>query len=309
MTRAACVLLLVAVLAGCGSSHPASVRQAAPAPPTLRLDFAYDATAPLRYIDRGRVNTPAPLAIHDVSFSSRGRRIEGFLVIPPGDRRHPAVVFVHGTGGDRRELLPEAGWLAARNVVTLTITAPPPTPNPAAKTSQEVLEQVQTDAVAEVVAIRRAVDALRSLPEVDPQRIGYVGWSAGARVGTLVAASEPRIRAFVLLSAGAAPVSAYVARAPRRLRPYLRRAFASVDPLRYVARARPESLLLEDGRQDEVVPRAALQNVIRAAPKGTTVRWYDAPHALDRRAYHDAYEWLAQRLPIKGPRVRGAQTA
>ena len=309
MTRAACALAIAALATGCGSSHPASPRHAAAALSTPRLDFAYDTTAPLRYVDRGRVNTPAPLAIHDVSFSSGGRRIEGFLVLPPGRGRHPAVVFVHGTGGDRRELLPEAGWLAARNVVTLTITAPPPTSNPAAKTAQEVLEQVQRDAIAEVVAIRRAVDALRSLPEVDPQRIGYVGWSAGARVGALVAASEPRIRAFVLLSAGAAPVAAYVARAPRRLRPYVRRVFESVDPIRYVARARPESLLLEDGRQDEVVPRAALRNVVRAAPKGTTVHWYDAPHALDRRAYHDAYEWLAHRLPIKGPRVRGAQTA
>ena len=56
--------------------------------------------------------------------------------------------------------------------------------------------------------------------------------------------------------------------------------------MRYVARARPGSLLLEDGRRDEVVPRAALLNIADAAPKGTTVRWYDAPHALDRAAYH-----------------------
>ena len=79
--------------------------------------------------------------------------------------------------------------------------------------------------------------------------------------------------------------------------------------MRYVARARPGSLLLEDGRRDEVVPRAALLNIADAAPKGTTVRWYDAPHALDRAAYHDAYDWLAYRLPIDGPRVRGAETA
>ena len=193
--------------------------------------------------------------------------------------------------------------------MTLTITAPPPSPTAAAKTAPEQLAQVRTDTVAEVVAVRRAVDVLRALPSVDPNRIGYVGWSAGARVGALVAASEPRIRAFVLLSAGAAPVSAYAAGAPPQLRAQVRRIFGSVDPLRYIGRAPAGSLLLEDGRNDEVVPRAALLNVATAAPKGTIVRWYDAPHALNRAAYHDAFDWLASRLPISGPRVRGAETA
>ena len=83
----------------------------------------------------------------------------------------------------------------------------------------------------------------------------------------------------------------------------------SIDPLRYVARAKPGSLLLENGRRDSVVPRAALMNVVRAAPRGTIVRWYAASHGLNRQAYRDAFAWLARRLPIDGPRVPGAQTA
>jgi dienelactone hydrolase len=283
---------LAFALAGCGSSPEPAARPT----PIPRLDFAYDESMPLRYVDRGRVNTPAPIALHDVSYSSGGRRIAAFLVLPPEHGRRPAVIFVHGTGGDRMELLPEAGRLAARNVVTLTITAPPPARNAAAETARERLAQVRSDAVAEVVAIRRAVDVLSALPSVDPHRIGYVGWSAGARAGTLVAASEPRIRAFALLSAGAAPLSAYVAQAPPALRPFVRRIFGSVDPLRYVALARPGTLLLEDGKRDEVVPRAALLNVIRAAPKETDVHWYEAPHALNQAAYRDAFRWLMRRL-------------
>jgi dienelactone hydrolase len=305
--RAVLAVAATALLAGCGSDSSTPHRQAA-APRTTLLDFAYDRSAPLEYVDRGRVNTAAPLAIHDVSFASGGQRIEGFLVLPPGRARRPAVVFAPGSGGDRREMLAVAGWLAARNVVTLTITPPSSVPS-TAKTAVARLEQIQTDTVAQVVAVRRAVDVLRTLSRVDSHRIGYVGWSAGARLGTLVAASEPRIRAFVLLSAGAAPIAAYVAQAAAPLKAPLRRVLESVDPPRYVARARPGSLLLENGRKDEVVPRAALLNVVRAAPKGAVVRWYDAPHALNRKAYHDAYDWLARKLPIEGPRVEGAQTA
>jgi predicted esterase len=55
-------------------------------------------------------------------------------------------------------------------------------------------------------------------------------------------------------------------------------------------------VLLEDGRRDEVVPHAALENVIHAAPARTTVRWYDAGHALDATAWADARAWLVAKL-------------
>ena len=286
------MFLVAFVAAGCGTSTPSSRLQA----PRGGV-FSYDASAPLGYVDRGRVNTrDSALAVHDVSFTSGGGRVDGYLVVPPGRGRRPAVVFVHGSGGDRTELLPEAGRLAARGVVTLTITAPSVTARSSATTPGQLLGEMRAASVSDVVAVRRAVDLLHSLPVVDPKRIGYLGWSAGARTGALVAAAEPRLRALVLLSAGAAPISAYAAAAPPSLRPQVRRELGSVDPLRYVARARPGSLLLEDGRRDAIVPRAALLNVVHAAPRGTTVRWYDAPHALDGAAYRFAFGWLARKL-------------
>jgi dienelactone hydrolase len=285
------ILVLAFAVAGCGTSKSSR-------PPASHGGvFSYDAFAPLQYVDRGPVNSrDSALAVHDVSFTSGGRRVDGYLVVPPGRGRKPAVVFVHGSGGDRTELLPEAGLLAARGVVALTITAPSATAQSSAATPGQVLGEMRGIAIDDVVAVRRAVDVLASLPFVDAGRIGYLGWSAGARTGALVAAAEPRLRALVLLSAGAAPISAYAAAAPPALRPRVRHELGSVDPLRYVARARPGSLLLEDGRRDAIVPRAALLNVVHAAPRGTVVRWYDAPHALDRAAYRDAFAWLARKL-------------
>jgi dienelactone hydrolase len=305
MRRALLALGLAGLTAGCGSS---AHRTATTTTTTTRTVFAYDASAPLEYMDRGRVNRRGyPIAVHDVSFSSGGRRIDGFLLLPPGSARRPAVVFVPGTGGDRSELLSEAAWLAAEDVVTLTLSPPPAQTRPSTQTA--AIEQLESETAAEVVAVRRAVDVLRSLPTVDPSRIGYVGWSAGGRLGAIVAASEPRIRGFVLLSAGAAPVSSYVATAPRALRGQLRHVLRSIDPLAYVGRARPGSLLLENGRRDTVVPRTALTNVVRAVPRGTIVRWYATSHGLNRQAYRDAFAWLARRLPIDGPPVSGAQRA
>lgn len=281
--------VICAVLAGCGSSS--ATKQ--PHPESRLLTFGYDAGVPLEFVDHGRVNPRSePIAARDVSFRSSGRRIEGYLLLPPGRARRPAVVFVHGSGGDRRELLDRARALAARGVVALTITEPS-TSSPPVRSSagaEALLKQLQATQVRDVVAVRRAVDVLSSRPQVDRERIGYLGWSAGARTGSFVAASEPRVKALALLSAGAAPVAAYVANAPPNIRPAVRRVLTSLDPIRYIARARPGSVLLEDGRRDATVPHAALVNVVRAAPKGTTVRWYDAPHELDRAAYRDAFD-------------------
>jgi cephalosporin-C deacetylase-like acetyl esterase len=206
-------------------------------------------------------------------------------------------VFVHGSGGDRNELLEKAKLLARRGVVALTITEPSTSDPPVrAKTLPGTLKNVEAGQVRDVVAIRRAVDVLQSLPQVDPKRIGYLGWSAGARAGTFVAASDPRVKALALLSAGAAPVNTYVALAPEQVRGVVQNVLTRIDPIRYAARARPGSLLLEDGRRDTVVPHSALMSIVKAAPKGTMVRWYDAPHELNDRAYRDAYDWLQQKL-------------
>jgi dienelactone hydrolase len=304
--RLATLFALAVLAAGCGgSSHPSSTAAIADSIP--RLDFSYDTSAPLRYADHGRINKRSyPIAIHDVSYEAAGKKVESYLLVPPGSRKRPAVIFVHGSGGDRSELLAQAAWLAARNVITLAITVPSSSVTSTPATVGGKLAQARSLTTLDVVGVRRAVDVLQSLPTVDSKRIGYVGWSAGARLGTYVAASEPRVKALVLLSAGAAKLSEFVSSAPAGLRPRVRRVLGSVDPIRYVGWARPGSLLLEDGKRDEVVPHTALVNIAHAAPTGTVVRWYDAAHALDTKAYTDAFDWLASKLPIDGPRVKGA---
>jgi hypothetical protein len=109
---------------------------------------------------------------------------------------------------------------------------------------------------------------------------------------------ESRIDAFVLMSGGAVPVERYVDAAPPDLRFRVRTVLGQVDPLRYIARARPEALLLQDGTRDQVVPRHALVELARAAPAGTGVRWYDAGHELDPVAYVEHLDWLANSLEL-----------
>ena len=225
-----------------------------------------------------------PLAFHGIS---------AYLVTPSGGGTHPAVVLVHGSGGDRSELLSQAKQLAKRGIVALTITAPSSSPAARPTTMHALLAEARRAQEADVAAVEAAVATLKETPGVDGTRLGYLGWSAGAKTGTFVARD---FRAAALLSAGAASVDQFVAAAPAGSRAEVRRVLTQIDPVRAIGRARPGSILLEDGRRDEIVLQEALRNVIRAAPPRTTVRWYDAPHALNDRAWADARSWLYDRL-------------
>jgi dienelactone hydrolase len=220
--------------------------------------------------------------------------LAGFLVEPKGAGRHAAVVVVHGAGGDRRELLGQARALADAGVVALTITEPStahPLPRPTSLAA--LLDGTRRTQLRDAAAVRAAARYLAARDDVDPTRLGYLGWSAGAKTGTFVTGA---FRALALLSAGADTVARFVAAAPPAARAEVRRALTPVDPIAAIRRGRPGSILLEDGRRDAVVPRRALENVIRSAPARTTVRWYDAGHALDRRAWADARAWLLAKL-------------
>jgi dienelactone hydrolase len=293
----AALLTLLLALAGCGSEE----RDEGP--------FAYDASQPLAFDDQGVVDPDYPVAVHDVSYGSGRNRIQAFLVVPPGDGPFPAAVYVHGAGSDRLSMLGPATWLAARGAVTLAISAPSGSAGePEGATGLARLEAHRDLEVGDVVAVRRAVDLLAEREDVDADRIGYVGWSAGARTGSILAGVEPRLHALVLVAAGAAPVAEYVAAAQPEDKQDVERVMSSIDPLTYISRADADALLVQEAEKDLVIPRTAIDALVAAAPKGTEVRWYDADHTMGPVAYAEHLDWLQERLGITGPPVPGAQT-
>lgn len=270
--------------------------------------FTYDRSVPLEARDGGVVHESGGLVVRDVSFMTPAGRVEGLLVAPKGARDLPAAVYVHGAGGDRTSMLAAASSLAARRAVALTLTQPSTAATATGSDASERLEIYRDVTVADVLAVRRAIDFLEARPEVDPERVGYVGWSAGARTGALLSGVEERLRGLALLSGGSAEVGEYVDAASDDLRDEVGRVMTEIDPLHWIGRAEPERLLLQNGEQDEVVPRKALDALAAAAPEGTDVRWYPAGHGLDADAHGEHVTWLEERLRIEGPPVIGAVT-
>ena len=270
--------------------------------------FGYDASQALAFADAGVVDPNYPLAVHDVSYEAGDGRVEAFLIVPPGDGPWPAAVYVHGSGSDRLSMLGPATWLAARGAITLAISAPSGSAGDRGGAGVDRLVEHRQLEVGDVVAVRRAIDLLRERDDVDPDRIAYIGWSAGARTGSILAGVEPRLHSLVLIAPGAAPVSEFVDEAAPEAREAVRDLMSSIDPLFYIARGDAKRLLIQEGDNDVVIPRTAIDALTDAAPDGTEVRWYDADHALGPQAYEEHLDWLQERLGIDGPPVQGAQT-
>lgn len=251
-----------------------------------RAPFAYNRAAPLRFVDHGRANHHYPIAVRDVSYASpKGGRVPAYLVLPPGKGPFPAVIYAHGSGGNRSDLIVPAVWFAARGAVALTIDDSFAR-NPSLESASEARQTAAL--VQEVVDLRRAVDLLQSRHDVDPRRIAFVGLSQGARIGAVLAGEEPRIHAFDLMSGRGAPLG------------------MGLDELGEIGRSHAQ-FLFQAGLHDEVVPLAQLVALINAAPRTKEVRWYDAGHLLDVHAVHDQLRWLARQLGLGGPLVRGAK--
>jgi dienelactone hydrolase len=287
---AALVLAAAALLAGCGSDENSS----------LAKPFAYRSSLPLDFESRATSLGGQGVEVRDISFAGPdGTRIKGYLVSSSSSGEHPGVIYAHGAGGNRSELLDEATAMARRGAVALTLdmsySPDRAAPLPSGMAGVRARAQTEVDAVREV---SRSVDLLRSLSFVDGDRLGYVGWSAGARIGAIVAGVEHRIRALDLIAGGSTPVSEYVDLAPQELRGELESVLGKTDPLRYVGHASPSALLFQDGRNDELVPQAALTLLAKTGSEPKDVRWYDSGHVPTDQAWADSRSWLADHLDL-----------
>jgi hypothetical protein len=157
-----------------------------------------------------------------------------------------------------------------------------------------------------IVDLRRGVDLLLSRPEVDPERLAYVGGSYGGRMGGLLAGVEHRLKAYVLVVGGGGLVSLLTD--PERRAEWLgipdatRRLWVAwmwpIEPIHYIGCASPAALLFQNGTLDTSSTPANALHYQEAGSEPKTVLWYRAGHALNTAALQDQVEWLAEMIGI-----------
>ncbi|HEU4883849.1 MAG TPA: acetylxylan esterase [Longimicrobium sp.] len=303
--RRAAVLPL---LMGAVLSAPACAQAPASADAIAAGTFAYDRGAPLQLRD-SLESTENGVETHAISFASpRGGRATGLLFVPQGGDRKAGIVNMHGAPGSARQTAAASAALARRGAVVVAIDAP------FARRGGDMVAFTEADSadhVQLVVDLQRAVDLLLARPDVDPARIAYVGGSFGGAVGTMFAAVDPRPAAYVLFVPDGGMVSHFtgvdgsfqgpLTEMPASVRDRWLAAMRPVEGIGYISRAKPGSILFQNGRQDPYVPADKAALLHRTAGASHTVQWYESGHALPAQARIDRWQFLAERIGTAAP--------
>jgi dienelactone hydrolase len=125
------------------------------------------------------------------------------------------------------------------------------------------------------VNARRALDLLAARADVDPNRLGLVGYSLGAQTAAILAGDEPRLKAVGIVAGRGNQTTRY-----------------------WIARAH-EPLYFQAGTLDQVVPHPQLVALIRAAPDQPRVSWYPTDHGMSLESFDDQVAWQARELRLR----------
>jgi dipeptidyl aminopeptidase/acylaminoacyl peptidase len=132
----------------------------------------------------------AGLNAEKITFTTRdGITLAGWIV---PSRNGAAVILGHGHAANRTQLLTEAQFLSEAGYGVLSFDW---------RGHGESGGDRITFGRDEVLDLRAAVDTLSARPEIDPARIGVLGFSMGGAVMLLGAAQDTRIRAVIAESA------------------------------------------------------------------------------------------------------------
>jgi dipeptidyl aminopeptidase/acylaminoacyl peptidase len=261
---------------------------------------------------RGQWGTDEPPvgAAEEVSFGSAGDnvRISGWFFRARGEERRPAIVLCHGVWTGRRECLPLALRFRAAGYNVLCFDFRAHGLSDGRFTSVGHLET--NDVIG-------AVEYLKQRPEIDPKKIGVVGFSMGGAATIQAAARCPDIAAVVADSAYASFVDAakysfrVVTRVPHfpmapiamHWAKWIMKLDASqLRPVDVIGRIAPRPLLLIHGVSDEIVPVRHAYILFKSAEEPKELWVVPGAHHVEARdidpdAYFDRVErFLVQAL-------------
>ena len=136
--------------------------------------------------------TPADYGIQaweEVLFPSQdGLQLAGWFFPPAQDIDGATIIYVHGLGSNREDLLEQAALLTKQGYGALLFDL---------RNHGQSQGEITTLGYMESEDVRAAVDYLLSRVDVNPQRIGLVGMSMGGATVIRAAAHIPEIRAVI----------------------------------------------------------------------------------------------------------------
>ncbi len=219
--------------------------------------------------------------------SADGLTLAGWFVPPASGSDGATIVYVHGFGSNRGDMLPQAALLAKQGYGALLIDL---------RNSGDSEGTMTTLGYKEPLDVTAAVDYLLTRSDVNHDRIALVGISLGAAASIRAAAVTPQVRA-VVSESGYSSLEDNVAEGVRRLvglPPFpfaplvvyfaereLRQDMNAVRPVDDVGRIAPRALLLIHGSDDRLIDVSNSQRLFAAAGEPKQLWIVPGGHHID----------------------------
>lgn len=306
------LLPLFAMLLALGYTHEVSAQEASPQTTDLERLLAYDAAAPLHLQIVGDERRDGVI-VSDITFAgvTGGPPTQAYLVRPDtGAGSFAGVLFVHwyeptSPTSNRTQFLDEARALARRGTVSLLVST---LWSDSTWYRRRRWQDDYQSTVDQARDLRRALDVLLAQPGVDPQRIGVVGHDFGAMFGAVVAAVDPRPKAYVLIAGAARFPDWYLYSSGTGLPTgdtlaAYREALAPLDPVNTIGRAKA-SFFFQFGESDFYTPRDNFLAFYEAAPTPKRIATYASDHPMTAPIIgFDRMVWLTEQLGLPIPLI------
>ena len=219
--------------------------------------FSYAKDRPLPRVEKQPIDAPEDLVGYALQYQSReflGEKItiHARLYLPSGRTGLPGVVLLPGGGNTKEVEAPLAERIARLGYAVLTYDQ-----RGLGETGGQYLGFMQDAQVfaggqepvqhLSVYDALTSFDVLRSVPEVDNQRIVMMGESMGGRYAIIAGALDDRIRGVIAISSAGFHV-------PEIGDTLQNQYLLSIDPDQYIGMIAPRHLVMLHGDNDTMVP-------------------------------------------------------
>jgi carboxymethylenebutenolidase len=128
-----------------------------------------------------------------VQFGSGGM---GHLALPPTAAKKPAVIVIQEWWGVDDWILEQNARFADKGYVALAVDLYRGRKASTPEEAHELMRGLPEDRA--LADLKAAVDYLSARPDVDPQRIGVIGWCMGGGYALALATNDPRLKGTVI---------------------------------------------------------------------------------------------------------------
>ncbi|MBC7527501.1 MAG: acetylxylan esterase [Chthonomonadaceae bacterium] len=298
-------------------TSPFAFPPSANAEEAIRLAFYdYDKNLPLKTLEQKLPDANERRTRTLVGYDSvHDQRVSAIIAVPKGfTAPYPAVILVHGSGGNKDTSY--IGWISEmllkQGFLTISIDTQyhgdRARPGRSGEIHMPDSFTMRDGWVQSVVDLRRTVDYLESRPDVDKRKIGYMGFSQGGMLGAVFGGVESRVNAFCLAVPGGGFIDlvnhidqypVLKAHWPIERTPEVMKRVVEIsnitDPIHFVGRIVPRPLMVIVAKHDEIIPPEASAALVKASGvKEENIKRWESGHILNPNAFFDVMRFFVQ---------------